>query len=216
MSLTVYYYEKKLVDLATGEHKQEDYIKNVNPFGKVPAITDGDFRLNESISICRYLLQAKTNCSEFYPFNDAKKVAKINALIDHDVMTYRHNIDTLVMMVIVGPVYLGWPLPTSEQIEKYRQDASKSFESLKFVLDLNGGPYLAGENLTLADFTHYFTTIGAVYLAEDTTIQNHPEVYQWFKKVEESESVSDIVKAYKENATGIIEALHKLQIEQSA
>ena len=207
--------EKKLVNLATGEQRQEEYLKNVNPFGKVPAITEGDFWLNESISICRYLIQSRASSTDFYPYDDIRKLAKVNSLIDHDLMTYRHNIDTLVMMVAVGPVFLGWPLPTAEQHEKYKEDAAKSYESLKFVLDLNGGPYLAGEHLTLADFTHYFTTIGAIYLAEDTTIEKYPEVHAWFKRIEEIDSVAEIMKEYKENSTVITDGLHKLQNEKS-
>ena len=47
-------YEFILLDMSTGEHNQPDFLK-INPFGKVPAITDGDFALFESGAILLYL-----------------------------------------------------------------------------------------------------------------------------------------------------------------
>jgi glutathione S-transferase len=47
-------YEFILLDMSTGEHHQPDFLK-INPFGKVPAITDGDFALFESGAILLYL-----------------------------------------------------------------------------------------------------------------------------------------------------------------
>jgi glutathione S-transferase len=49
-------YEFILLDMSTGEHHQPDFLK-INPFGKVPAITDGDFALFESGAILLYLCQ---------------------------------------------------------------------------------------------------------------------------------------------------------------
>ncbi|MEQ1878519.1 MAG: glutathione S-transferase family protein [Bdellovibrionia bacterium] len=47
-------YELVLLDPKTREHKSESFLK-VNPFGKVPAIRDGDFTLFESAAICTYI-----------------------------------------------------------------------------------------------------------------------------------------------------------------
>jgi glutathione S-transferase len=47
-------YEFVLVDLQTGTHLQPDYLA-IHPFGKVPAIVDGDFTLWESGAILAYL-----------------------------------------------------------------------------------------------------------------------------------------------------------------
>ena len=47
-------YEFILLDMSKGEHHQPDFLK-INPFGKVPAIVDGDFALFESGAILLYL-----------------------------------------------------------------------------------------------------------------------------------------------------------------
>jgi glutathione S-transferase len=47
-------YEFQLLDMSVGEHLQPDFLA-INPFGKVPAIADGDFQLWESGAILLYL-----------------------------------------------------------------------------------------------------------------------------------------------------------------
>lgn len=47
-------YEFQLLDMQAGEHLQPDFLA-INPFGKVPAIAEGDFKLWESGAILLYL-----------------------------------------------------------------------------------------------------------------------------------------------------------------
>ncbi len=47
-------YEFQLLDMQAGEHLQPEFLA-INPFGKVPAITEGDFQLWESGAILLYL-----------------------------------------------------------------------------------------------------------------------------------------------------------------
>jgi len=49
-------YEFVTLDMQAGEHLQPEYLE-INPIGKVPAITDGDFKLWESGAILLYLAQ---------------------------------------------------------------------------------------------------------------------------------------------------------------
>jgi len=59
-------YEKEIVDLQTGQQKSPEYLA-INPYGKVPAMKNGDFVMSESAAIMRYL--ARKEGSEFYPDN---------------------------------------------------------------------------------------------------------------------------------------------------
>ncbi|MBE9013350.1 glutathione S-transferase family protein [Pseudanabaenaceae cyanobacterium LEGE 13415] len=47
-------YEFVMLDMQAGEHRQLDFCE-INPFGKVPAIVDGDLKLWESGAILLYL-----------------------------------------------------------------------------------------------------------------------------------------------------------------
>ncbi|MGV0026347.1 glutathione S-transferase family protein [Phormidesmis priestleyi] len=49
-------YEFVLLDMSVQEHLQPEF-RSINPFGKVPAIVDGDFSLWESGAILLYLAQ---------------------------------------------------------------------------------------------------------------------------------------------------------------
>jgi glutathione S-transferase len=47
-------YTLKRLDFAANEHKAAEFLK-LNPFGKVPTVTDGDAVLTERAAICTYL-----------------------------------------------------------------------------------------------------------------------------------------------------------------
>lgn len=49
-------YEFVLLDMQAGEHRQQQFLE-INPFGKVPAIVDGDLKLWESGAILLYLAE---------------------------------------------------------------------------------------------------------------------------------------------------------------
>jgi len=51
----------KLLDRASKAHKTPDYLK-LNPFGRIPALTDGDFVLFEAAAICLHLVDGHPDC----------------------------------------------------------------------------------------------------------------------------------------------------------
>lgn len=57
--------EEKVVDLQSGEHKSEDFLK-INPVGQIPVLSDGALNLAESHAIMRYLALNKGG-DAFYP-----------------------------------------------------------------------------------------------------------------------------------------------------
>ncbi|TAA45002.1 glutathione S-transferase family protein [Corallincola spongiicola] len=49
-------YSYQLIDLKKAQHKQAEFLA-INPFGKIPALADGDLVLTESAAICLYLAE---------------------------------------------------------------------------------------------------------------------------------------------------------------
>ena len=61
-------YELMPIGPRTGETQTEDYTR-LNPKQKVPAMVIGDFRLSESLAICRYLIENYPGEAVYRPSN---------------------------------------------------------------------------------------------------------------------------------------------------
>merc|ERR1711872_512749 len=93
-------YENKSVDLMKGEHMTPDYLK-INPQHNVPALVDGDFKLNESRAIALYLFNAYGKDEKLYP-----KEAKARAIVDQrlyfDMGAFYYNFGQCVYPLVFG------------------------------------------------------------------------------------------------------------------
>ncbi|KAI8935506.1 hypothetical protein NX059_008077 [Plenodomus lindquistii] len=49
-------YQLHDISMERGEHKSASYISTRHPFGRIPALEDGEIRIFESRAICRYLV----------------------------------------------------------------------------------------------------------------------------------------------------------------
>jgi len=63
------------VDLRTGAHKQAEFLA-INPFGQVPALTDGDVTLFDSNAIIVYLATKYDAARNWYP-TDVEAIAEV-------------------------------------------------------------------------------------------------------------------------------------------
>lgn len=72
----------------SGEHKTPEYIQNIHPFGKVPAIDDDGFKMIESIAILRYLARKYKVPDHWYP-EDIEKQAKVDEFLEWQHMFHR-------------------------------------------------------------------------------------------------------------------------------
>lgn len=65
-------FSERQLNGSTGEHRKGDYL-DVNPFGKVPAITTDNLQLSESGAILLYLLETFDTKHRFSPGRDADR-----------------------------------------------------------------------------------------------------------------------------------------------
>lgn len=132
------------VDLKAGAHKAPDFLA-INPNGKVPVLTDGDFNLFESNAIMVYLAQQAG--ADMWPADPAEQVEAIKWLSWDTAHFSRHG-GTLFFENLIKPQF-GFGDPDPAAIE----EATGFFRAFAGVLDahLAGREYLVGRRLTVAD-----------------------------------------------------------------
>ena len=131
------------MNLRTGEQLLPRY-RAVNPQGFVPLLVDGDTQVSQSLAIIEYL-------EESYPQKsllpqDAAQRARIR-MMAQVIACDIHPINNLRVLK-----YLADPIGQSQpEVEVWaRHWIQKGFETLEALADARG-PYIAGEEVTLAD-----------------------------------------------------------------
>jgi glutathione S-transferase len=135
------------LDLQAGEHLRPDYLK-LNPKGRVPTLTDGDYVLSESAAIILYL-------AERHP---------ASGLVPQDAPTRGHFFQWLLYLTNTPqPAFLEYFYPDRWFEDAARQAALKAVAERRLgemfaYLDESlaaRGPYLLGASFSAADlFLH--------------------------------------------------------------
>jgi glutathione S-transferase len=134
-------------NLFNGDLRKADYLA-VNPNAKVPALTDGDFRLWESSAIMQYLAD-KAGDESLLP-RDARGRADMTRWQFWETTHFNRAFGTLAFETIAKP-RSGAGEPDARAVE----DACRELARYAPVLDahLDGRRYLVGDRLTLADYS---------------------------------------------------------------
>lgn len=135
-------YEQKTVNMFAGEHKEPAFLA-VNPNGKLPAMTDGDLTLFESMAINTYLADTYGKGS-LQPDSPADR-ARANQW-SHWVMA---ECETPLLHAILHAFGIMGYEQSPEKIKEKRAE----LEAQLGVLDqaLEGRDYLVGSRFTVAD-----------------------------------------------------------------
>jgi glutathione S-transferase len=146
-------YERKLINLAKGEHKSDAYLK-INPRGKVPALSVDSNVLTENVGILTYLAKQ---------FPDAR-------LLPHDVREEARCISTMAWFAsTVHPTFAHIIRPerfasdTAAQLNM-KETACKTFWAHCKEINalLAGNEWMMGAQYTVADpYAFFFYDLGA-------------------------------------------------------
>jgi glutathione S-transferase len=129
-----------------GEMRGETHRK-LHPFGRVPVIDHGDFRLYETQAILRYI-DAVFPKPVLQP-TDSKAAARMNQIIGiNDWYLFPQVARIIVFQRIVGPVILG-TTPDEAACAAAVPDAERCLHELDRLL--GDQPFLAGDQLSIAD-----------------------------------------------------------------
>jgi len=161
--------EHIMVDLLKGEHLKPEYLK-INPQHTVPVLDDDGTVICDSQAILIYLVEKYANNSAYYP-NDPTKRAKINHRLFYNAgVAFAHARN------IVGTLRAGGSIT-----EKHKEDAYAIYDTLEQFF--NGNKYIAGDDLTIADFSLLATT-STLNLAVPIDQKKYQNIAAWIKHAE--------------------------------
>jgi glutathione S-transferase len=135
----------RLAPLSPPQHKAADYLER-QPFGRVPALDHGDFRLYETQAILRYLDRVIPE-PRLTPA-DIRAEARMNQIIGiTDAYVMPDISSAIVFQRLIAPQF-GMPVDEAR--------FAAALPRAKVCIDelgrlLGDQPYLAGETITIAD-----------------------------------------------------------------
>jgi len=159
-------YEFKEVNLMTGENKKPEYLE-INPQHNIPAMVDGDFKMNESRAIASYLANAYDKDAKLMPKGDAKKTA---------IVEHRMYFDMGTFYKAFGECFYPIAFRGAKEVE------ADKLERLHEVLGWVSGfveatGYAAGtDHLTMADVC-FVATLSTLVATGDLIVPNFAEKY---------------------------------------
>jgi glutathione S-transferase len=159
-----------------GDQMQPEFLA-MNPFHHIPVLTDDDFTVIESLAILDYL-EAKYPEPSFTP-SDAKSLATMRMIQMVSVNELQPNLFPLVRNRVGASEDPATPLQAAQE---------KVTTVLNFYQKyLGDNPYLAGEQITLADFV--VITLFLDIKAFGFPVEDYPKLMAWHDRLMERESV---------------------------
>ncbi|KAL1833517.1 hypothetical protein ACET3Z_003168 [Daucus carota] len=142
-------YEFVHVDLDSGEHKQPPFLLR-QPFGQVPAIEEGDFKLFESRAIIRYYAAKYAEKGVKLIGNTLEERALVEQWLEVEAHNFNPMLYTLVLQLLVFPKMGG------KMDHVLVQECEEKLEKVLDVYEqrLSESKYLAGDYFSLADLSH--------------------------------------------------------------
>ena len=167
--------ERIPVALEQREHRGAEYLK-VNPWGRVPAILDGDFALSESLAILRYLVESR-KLHQWYPQGLRERAVADQWLEYVSHHACRPFLDLAWERAMVKR-FGGRSNPGVEELAEKRLGRELPFLDAR----LGESPFLAGQNATLADVALYpFVKLSGEAGIDLTTVA--PNLHAWRERV---------------------------------
>ncbi|KAK9117986.1 hypothetical protein Scep_016079 [Stephania cephalantha] len=178
------------VNLETGEHKQSEFLAR-QPFGQVPAVEDGEFKLFESRAIIRYYAAKYASQGTNLLGNTLEHQALIDQWLDVEAHNYNDLVYNLVLQCIVLPK-MGKPSDLAKV-----NDCEHKMERVLDVYEqrLSQSKYLAGDLFTLADLSHI---PGTKYLTHELglerLVKERKNVSAWWEDISSRKAWRKVVK----------------------
>ncbi|KAJ7227624.1 glutathione S-transferase [Mycena rebaudengoi] len=136
------------VKMVEGENKSPAYLEK-QPFGQIPYIDDDGFILYESRAICRYIA-AKHPESRLIP-TEPKAHALFEQAASSEIANFDPSASAILKETVLKALWLGQKADQAIVDEK-TEILDKKLDAYNVILGKQR--YVAGDELTLADFFH--------------------------------------------------------------
>ncbi len=164
-------YESVAVDFAKAEHRSESFLK-INPMGQVPALSEGDFNLAESMASCSFLIdQAGSDLGG----RTAQERASAWQWSLWAMLNPQPHLATLA-----SPAWTKQPLAATAEAAA-RDGAAKYLRILQ--THLAGRPFVAGSRFTVGDINVASSLAYAAYSNYD--LSPYPAITAWLGGIQD-------------------------------
>jgi glutathione S-transferase len=176
-------YDFTNIDLKKGEHKEEKY-KELQPFGKVPAMTYGDRNLFESRCILRYIAKNNVEIEDFLGDTD------VDLWLEVESQNFNPPAGKIVYERVFKKMF-------GEETDEKVVDSS--VVELEKVLDvyekrLENFLYIGGDKFSIADISHIPYTNHLLRCGYKNLFKSRPNVYKWVKRIMKRDTVENVLK----------------------
>jgi len=164
-----------------GIMKSPEFISERQPFGQVPAIQDGDFKLYESRAICLYLASkyADKGDSLLPSPTDTEAMAKVYQGFSIESF----NFDPYVSNIAVELVFKPRRGETTDQARLEHSVNTLETKLKAYDAILAKSKYLTGDKLTVVDLFHLPYGSMAIALGKGKGFETNPNVARWWKDI---------------------------------
>jgi glutathione S-transferase len=166
-------YTLKDVDMRNKEHKSAEFLK-INPNGKVPALTDGDVTLFESMAINFYI-------ADVYKKELLGSTALERGLVHQWSFWASSELQDPIIQIFIQKVFM----PDDKRDPKVIEENLAKLPNLLSVLNttLSAKKYLAGNTFTLADLNTASVASICPFIGED--LKNYPHILSWLNGMQD-------------------------------
>ncbi|KAM6572344.1 hypothetical protein CsatA_016424 [Cannabis sativa] len=172
-------YEIVHVDLQTAQHKQPQFLL-LQPFGQVPVIEEGEFRLFESRAIIRYYAAKYADHGADLLGATTEERAIVDQWVEVESNNFNDIVYTLVLQILILPsMGKKGNLALVDDCEEKMAKVLDVYEER-----LGKSKYLGGETFSLADLSHL---PGIRYLVNEVNMEHlvseRKNVKAWWESI---------------------------------
>ena len=162
------------LEFVAGDLQQPDFLRR-NPCGRVPVLEDGEFLLWESNAIMAYLADM-AGADRLYPQAPQAR-AQVQKWMNWELAHYNNEMGCLGWEEVAKPAFLNQPADM-RLVDRAAGRLSREAQVLEDQL-ARSGPYLLGEEITLADYALIATEMFKEMVSFDWG--GLPKVNAWYE-----------------------------------